>query len=46
MLSFLGIGGAFAISLKNCSAFYKKGRELLLIDCGESVFEEIVKINL
>ena len=43
MLSFLGIGGAFATDLKNCAAFYKESDYLLLIDCGENIFEEIIK---
>lgn len=43
MLEFLGIGGAFATKLKNCSAFYKNNEKLLLIDCGENIFEEIIK---
>ena len=46
MLSFLGIGGAFATDLKNCAAFYKESDYLLLIDCGENIFEEIIKKKL
>lgn len=46
MLNFLGVGGAFAYELGNCSAFYKKDNELLLIDCGESVFQEVLMNNL
>ncbi len=44
--SFLGTGGAFNVSQKNNCAFYKEGDSLLLIDCGESIFEEIVKNNI
>lgn len=46
MLSFLGIGGAFNVNLKNCSAFYKANKKLILIDCGESIFEEILNKNI
>ena len=46
MLNFLGIGGAFAPELKNCAAFYKDKNNLVLIDCGENIYEEIVKYNL
>ena len=46
MLKFLGIGGAFESKLKNCSAFYKKDNKLLLIDCGENIFEEIKNNNI
>ena len=46
MLSFLGIGGAFNVNLKNCSAFYKVNKKLILIDCGESIFEEILNKNI
>lgn len=46
MLSFLGVGGAFATDLKNCAAFYKESGSLLLIDCGENIFEEIIKKKL
>ncbi len=45
-LNFIGTGGAFNVSQKNCSAFYRKDNKLLLIDCGESIFEEIVKNNI
>lgn len=46
MLNFLGVGGAFAYELGNCSAYYKKDNELLLIDCGESVFADILMNDL
>lgn len=46
MLQFLGIGGAFSADLGNTSAFYRKGNELILLDCGEDVFSNILKNNL
>ena len=45
-LNFLGTGGAFNVSQKNNCAFHKEEDRLLLIDCGESIFEEIVKNNI
>lgn len=46
MLSFIGIGNAFSYQLGNCSAFYKENDSMLLIDCGESVFESILSNKL
>lgn len=46
MLNFLGVGGAFVPELKNCAAFYKDKNKLILIDCGENIFSEIIKYNL
>lgn len=46
MLTFIGTGGAFATDLHNCSAYYKEKGNLILIDCGESIFEQILKLNL
>ena len=46
MLSFLGIGNAFNYKEGNCSAFYKKNNKMLLIDCGETTFNQIIKYNL
>lgn len=46
MLQFLGIGGAFFPDLGNTSAFYRKGNELFLLDCGEDVFGNILKNHL
>ena len=45
-INFLGTGGAFNVSQKNNCAFHKEGSRMLLIDCGESIFEEIVKKSL
>ena len=46
MLKFIGKGSCFNVVEVNTSAYYKNNDKLLLIDCGESVFKEIVKINL
>lgn len=47
MLNFIGIGGAFTKKLGNCSAYYKlTNNSLVLFDCGETVFTEILKNNL
>ena len=46
MLTFIGIGSAFATELHNCSAYYKENKKLILIDCGENIFEQILKLNI
>ena len=46
MLKFIGTGSAFNTELGNTSAYLKSNETLLLIDCGESVFARIKKINL
>lgn len=45
-LKFLGRGSAFNIDEKNTSAYLKNENSLLLIDCGETVFTDIIKSNL
>lgn len=45
-LKFLGIGSAFNPLWGNNSAYYKNDKSLLLIDCGETNFERILKANL
>lgn len=45
-LSFLGRGSGYHKSENNTSAYIKKGDTLLLIDCGETVFKKILKLNL
>lgn len=40
-LKFLGIGSAFNPALKNTSAYFIHNQNFFLIDCGESVFEQI-----
>lgn len=46
MLKFIGTGSAFNTKLGNTSAYYKENGNLLLIDCGESVFGRILDLNL
>lgn len=45
-LSFLGRGSAFNTEEGNTSAYIKHGDKLLLIDCGESIFERIKRKGL
>lgn len=45
-LTFLGIGSAFNPKDNNTSAFFIDNHELFLIDCGESVFNEIINNNI
>lgn len=42
ILRFLGRGAAFNPALGNTSAYVREGDRLLLLDCGESVFERLV----
>lgn len=42
LLNFLGRGSAFNIKEGNTSAFIKINNELILLDCGESIFERII----
>lgn len=46
MLKFIGTGSAFNQDLGNTSAYIKDGETLLLIDCGETVFQRIKEIKL
>lgn len=46
MLTFIGIGSAFNTPLGNTSAFIKSNDELLLIDCGSTVFKSINESGL
>lgn len=45
-LNFLGRGSAFNTEEGNTSAYIKYGDKLLLIDCGESIFERIKRRRL
>ena len=45
-LKFLGIGGSDNQIQGNTSAFFVENRCLFLIDCGENIFERILKVNL
>ena len=42
-LKFLGRGAAFNPLEGNTSAYVKEGEKLLLLDCGESVFTELIR---
>lgn len=46
MLKFLGKGSAFNTELGNTSAYIKKGKSMILIDCGGTVFSELKRKNL
>lgn len=46
MLTFLGFGSAFNTELDNTSAFYKKDGNMLLIDCGGTVFTKLIDNNI
>ena len=46
VLNFLGRGSAFNVKEGNNSAYIKINDKLLLLDCGESIFERIVNKNL
>ena len=45
-LSFIGTGGAFSKKYCNNSAYYIKNDKIILFDCGETVFSEIIKKNI
>jgi ribonuclease BN (tRNA processing enzyme) len=45
-LKFLGRGSAFNVKEGNTSAYIKQDDMLLLIDCGESIFQRILEKNL
>ena len=46
ILNFLGRGSAFNIKEGNNSAYIREDTKLILLDCGESIFERIVSKNL
>ena len=41
-LSFVGTGGAFSRKYPNNSAYYIVDDKIILFDCGETVFSEII----
>lgn len=45
-LKFLGRGSGYNVREGNTCAFLKKNDTLLLIDCGEDIFEKVVKMDL
>lgn len=42
-LKFWGCGSAFNPAMGNTSAFFEKGGNLYLLDCGESVYENLMR---
>lgn len=46
MLTFLGFGSELNVELGNTSAFYKKNENMLLIDCGGTVFKKLIDNNI
>lgn len=46
MLQFSGNGSAFNVKKGNNSAFYKKGKELILIDCGSNTFQRMLEADI
>lgn len=45
-IKFLGRGSAFNTKEGNTSAYYKDGYDMILIDCGCTVFSKIIEKNL
>ena len=45
-IEFLGSGGAFDINEKNSSALLKTAKGNILIDCGSTVYQELIKRSL
>lgn len=45
-LTFLGIGSAYNTPWRNCNAYFHYGGALVLLDCGESAFAELMKRGL
>lgn len=45
-LLFLGRGSGYHIEEDNTSCFYLKDKTMLLIDCGETVFKSLLKLNI
>lgn len=46
VLNFIGRGSAFNVKEGNNSAFIKIDNELIMFDCGEGIFERIIKNDL
>ncbi|MCL6590608.1 MAG: MBL fold metallo-hydrolase [Firmicutes bacterium] len=46
MFQFIGCGSAFNPNLGNTSCFIRRSNALLLVDCGGTVFHQIIKLNL
>lgn len=46
MITFTGIGSAFNTTMGNTSGYIKRGHDLMLIDCGSSVFKTMNEMRL
>lgn len=46
ILKFIGNGSCFNISKRNTSCYYKDNDNLLLIDCGEDIFKELISKDI
>ena len=46
ILNFIGTGGAFSVENANNSAYILKKDKMILFDCGETVFHNILKLNI
>jgi len=46
ILNFIGTGGAFSKKNTNNSAYYLTRDKLILFDCGETVFHQILKLGI
>lgn len=45
-IEFLGIGSAWNINYDNTSAYIKKDKKMILMDCGESIARKIIHDNI
>lgn len=45
-LRFTGIGSAFNTAMGNTSAFFTRGEDLYLVDCGEQVFAKLMRAGI
>lgn len=46
ILNFIGTGGAFSKEYVNNSAYYLMRNKLILFDCGETVFHQILNLDI
>lgn len=44
--NFIGNGSAWNIKMNNTSAYVKKGNQMILIDCGESIARQIIRLEI
>lgn len=45
-LRFIGTGGAFSTNRMNNAAYYKFNNIMILFDCGETVFHQMINLNI